>query len=379
MPKLGDEAVLAQLARESLRTSFRALGLVAKPVPQSRRLALAAAGNPSERFDFALDVRFPDGKRCLLIEVKRTIASLDLAEVRQGFQRLARTNPRLMPLLFIPRVNERDRDRLSRLGISHADLAGTLSVRHGDVFIEVQGSQTPVDWRAKSHGVNLFSDRASLVLRVLLRAPERPLGVTAIAAESGVTKGWASIVTRALVDAGYADRADAGFRIVEPLRVLQDWTAAYSWRKNPVRSYHSPLEYHKRLAVLEHLTRHPGQKYALTLLAGSSMRAPHVEHDQLHLYVAPDSLEQFQRRAREMLYLEPVASGGNLQIMEPYYKKSAFFGVEMIEGLPVVSALQLYLDLYHYPARGREAAKVLLRSRLARELGVSPRDAASVS
>ena len=49
----------------------------------------------------------------------------------------------------------------------------------------------------------------------------------------------------------------------------------------------------------------------------------------------------------------------------PYYRESAFYDRQMSKGgMKVVSDLQLYLDLYDYPVRGREQAEHLYERRL---------------
>jgi hypothetical protein len=54
------------------------------------------------------------------------------------------------------------------------------------------------------------------------------------------------------------------------------------------------------------------------------------------------------------------SDAGRLVLLRPYYRESVWFGLRRIESLPVVSDLQLILDLWHYPVRGREQAEVLL-------------------
>jgi hypothetical protein len=48
----------------------------------------------------------------------------------------------------------------------------------------------------------------------------------------------------------------------------------------------------------------------------------------------------------------------------PHYRVSAFYGKRRIGGLWMASDLQLYLDLYDYPLRGREQAEHLFERRL---------------
>jgi len=60
------------------------------------------------------------------------------------------------------------------------------------------------------------------------------------------------------------------------------------------------------------------------------------------------------------LDLPPVESGGTVHLFEPD-DAGVFYRVQTLETLPVVCTTQLYLDLLHYPARGREQAEVLRR------------------
>lgn len=53
-----------------------------------------------------------------------------------------------------------------------------------------------------------------------------------------------------------------------------------------------------------------------------------------------------------------------LSIRVPYYRVSTFFGKRQVSGLWVASDVQLYLDLYDYPIRGRERAEHLYNRRL---------------
>ena len=46
--------------------------------------------------------------------------------------------------------------------------------------------------------------------------------------------------------------------------------------------------------------------------------------------------------------------------MAPYYAHGARYGIRELRGHPVVSDVQLFLDLYNYPVRGREQAEHLL-------------------
>jgi hypothetical protein len=65
---------------------------------------------------------------------------------------------------------------------------------------------------------------------------------------------------------------------------------------------------------------------------------------------------------------------GVLAVLEPYYGGGAFFGAEVANGNPVVSDIQLFLDLAHFPVRGPEAAEMLVRRRVAPALSFGKDD-----
>ena len=73
----------------------------------------------------------------------------------------------------------------------------------------------------------------------------------------------------------------------------------------------------------------------------------------MHVYV-----QGTPRPIIEVLDLTPVEFGGNLHLSSPE-DEGVMFGARQVEGVTVVSDLQLYLDLYSWPARGREQAEHL--------------------
>jgi hypothetical protein len=57
----------------------------------------------------------------------------------------------------------------------------------------------------------------------------------------------------------------------------------------------------------------------------------------------------------DRLRLKPVSSGANVTLIEPY-DEGVLYGAREIERAPVVSPVQLYLDLTKTKGRGEEAA-----------------------
>lgn len=217
---------------------------------------------------------------------------------------------------------------------------------------------------------NLFSDGSSLILRALLREPNRHWTVTDLAQE-GVTAMMASKVLSKAESLGYVRRHRAGrnsySRLTDGSRLLRDWRSSYRFDDNKqVEFFYGGGELEDALRKACHEF---GIHYAWTLFSASRLIAPYVREsrDCVYLDIETPDAQRVLDRIRVRLALTPMNQGGNLTIALPFYRRSVFRNVRMIENRPVVSPLQLYLDLYGHSAPGRQEAEFLARSLPARE------------
>lgn len=211
-----------------------------------------------------------------------------------------------------------------------------------------------------------FGDRASLVTRLLVEQPARTWSARELAAAAGVSTMTASHVLRQLREIGAVEvrRPGRAFeaRMVNVRALVERWTRAYDWRRSSSVSIRAPIGSPDRF--LPRLTDVLGQsRWALTLQAGASLVAPHAAWETMHVYV--DDLAQTASHLTDSAGW--TVGDGRLVLLQPYYADSAWVGVHAVGSANVVSDLQLILDLWHYPVRGREQAEVLLQ-RMEREL-----------
>ena len=275
-------------------------------------------------------------------------------------------NPEHLALLVSEFIGPQGRALCKRYRVAYIDLLGNCYLEWGDVYIDKarEGASSRMPKRAPS----LFSDRASLVIRSALDAPGRPQKVRELSRELGLSPAWVSQVLQRLVSAGYAARVGDATVISRPLDLLNDWAESYSFAgRNDVRPFFceaaTPEQVIARVAAVP-----PASvgRYALTLHAGASLVAPFSEFHEVHIYIDPSGLRrETERQWIEALGLQPVETGGNVYLTWPYYQEGVFYGSRQIDGVWVVSDVQLYIDLYNYPMRGREQAEYLLRNRLA--------------
>lgn len=289
----------------------------------------------------------------------------------KAWQRAIRSNsPDVVPLLAIPRLSHQDRERLKDEGINHLDLSGAIWIRAEGLFVQSDPSRDPPVKSPRDRGRNPFSKKASLVARALLEHPSRVWRVRDLSEESALSVGYSSEILRAMVAREYAAESAEGFRLSDPVSLLSDWAAKYRWEDNEIHSFVAPFEKRELVEkVFARLARH-GVRGSLALLAAMDRLVKYVEHDQVHIYVA-DFPYPVESALGEALHAERGPVGGNLHVMKAYYGPAAWYGSQEIGGRTVVSDVQLFLDLIHYPVRGPEAADVLLRKRLGPRLGLN--------
>jgi len=277
-------------------------------------------------------------------------------------------------LIAVPYLGAQAKAWLTKANINYVDLAGNIRIVGPGIYVEREGADRP-ERMTPDQRVNPFSRRASLVPRALLTQAE-PKRVLALADRLGLAQGWVSLVVAEMERRAYVVRDREGVRLVNAAGLLRDWTNVYDWRRNVRASFLVPYDHHElemRLpAVLS------SETWALTLLSGADYTAPVVEQPlpQWHVYVEPGSEQSVRDRLESDLHakllLPAAADNANVHILTPYYGRAAFFGSEVSRGMRIVSPLQLYLDLIHYPARGREAADAILRLAVAPRAGLSP-------
>jgi hypothetical protein len=203
---------------------------------------------------------------------------------------------------------------------------------------------------------NIFSPIASRIVRALLLAPKKERSILAISKETGTGYGHTYRLVKTLLAMGLCRETDARtILLTNPGELLTRWANYFDFASfNKLNAYYSLYDdldtfLHKLRAGPRGIWRH-----ALTLQAGAALVSPYVRPANVHLYIESKHLRHWQ----EFLNLELTEMGGNVFLVEPY-DEGVFFEVQKCDGLPVVSNIQLYVDLYNYPARGREAAEHL--------------------
>lgn len=144
-------------------------------------------------------------------------------------------------------------------------------------------------------------------------------------------------------------------RLADRELLLSEWVKWYKFSVNTIYDYYTPhADFLKKFKKVI-----PEEKYALTLHTGANLITGYVKTDETHVYLRLDNWAEELPWLREKLELKKLAQGGNVHFVRPFYRTGAFRNMQKISGFVVVSALQLYLDLYNYQQRGRDHAEYL--------------------
>lgn len=267
------------------------------------------------------------------------------------------------------RRDRRRRDALRAQDQSFIDLSGAVRLKLPWLLVD-RTDLTPAAARSRAQQTrNPFSDRGSLVTRTLFdQGTRRTWTIRELAGEADASLGLASYVVgelarRKLVSVHTEGRAKR-VRLTDRIALIEQWSREYDWRRNRATSFYAPIGSPKRF-----LDRLPellsGRHWALTLQAGASLIAPHASWDQIHIYIRTKDDEDLHGIAQGAGW--STSPEGKVVLLMPFYTHSAWHGAQSAHGLPVVSTLQLILDLWHYPIRGREQAEHLITHVLPRE------------
>lgn len=199
-----------------------------------------------------------------------------------------------------------------------------------------------------------------MVLRTAFSNPSKAWGIRELARMSATSPALTTLVIKRLERLGFASReSNAQARLLDPERLLQDWAAWYAIK--PLRESRYTLEDKAApKTAFDLMARHraelPG-RWALTSMAGASLVAPFAEFREIHIQL-PEA-DRLRQPWRKILGLAPDPVGP-IHLVQPYYSFSGSEGIREVHRLPIVSDIQLFLDCYRYPVRGREQAEHIL-------------------
>lgn len=313
----------------------------------------------SKQWDLLAKARYQKLQFDIIVEVV-SANSLAAFKNKINWLKAAAKDQNAVPVIAVPYMSPERQALCREAGINFLDLSGNVFIAHRSFYLERIGF--PSKYPEKRQRRYPFSDKASLILREMLKNPKQQWGVRELADKVGLNPGYVSRMAKSLDESGFAARVKGKIRLQAPKEILDDWVRSYDIKRNKHYRYFmlapdvkSILQRLREIHIPQDLV------YALSAQAGASLVAPHAVYKEVHLYLNdPNAIDIF----KAALDIKASDQGANLVLMLPFYKHSVFYDCQEVEGLRVVSDIQLYLDLYGYKVRGKEQAEHLYDKRL---------------
>ena len=212
--------------------------------------------------------------------------------------------------------------------------------------------QTGSKSQSRNSGGSPFVGKGAMLPRLFFEQPRRVWTQGELADAAGMTKAYASIILHRMMDNEYVRQEDNGYQLVKPEKMLDDWVAVYRFNRYVRRQMFAASFETQRQGVdlVAKSLKDENVRFAFMGASGAYLRAPYMETRMVMAYTEriPDNLPG----------LFPVESDGNVILYIPQ-NAGFLYGGNEVDGLPVVSDVQLYLDLKRMPGRNQDQADYL--------------------
>ncbi len=261
---------------------------------------------------------------------------------------------KVIPVLVVPYMGPSGQEICTRLKANWMDLAGNAQIMTEGVTIIVRGS--PNKPSRRSGLGDLASPKGSRMVRRLLLEPDWRPTQRQLALRVDVTEAYASQFIGRMVRDGAVSKDDEGhIRVLDRNALLETWRDAYRVEKHTVlRGYMFSRSGVELMRQLSEKLRKMGVRHAMTGLAGAWLYDQFAAFRVLSLYVEKMPNEAVLHN----IGFKADDKAANVWLIEPN-DPGVFDGENVVDGIPVVHPLQVYLDLKGHAERAEEAAQHL--------------------
>jgi hypothetical protein len=282
----------------------------------------------------------------------------------------------IRPALFQAWAGQR---RHATRGQKAVDVLGApfVSQRLADVpgLLRVERTGLPPAHRPPRNTANLSTAAAARVMRALLTPAHagRTWTQRALQAqtcwklpnEEPVSLGLVNKVLHYLREQGFVAGTDErGVRVQDPMGLLTAWRDAYRFDRHQRRSFFTLLRGAQLDEALYRTGLDAGGLAAYAAFSAAERQAPQVRQPKTWLYLGADFIDSLAKHAQA----KEVDSGENLVVLVPTDTGVflAFEGDTHVceRKLGCTDPVQTYVDLWHNPSRGEEAAQAVLEQRI---------------
>ena len=303
------------------------------------------------RPDLAFRINTPDGEKIVYVELKNNGQPRYARETINKLALITQKIPGSYGVFVAPYISPVSAQMCKDARIGYVDFAGNCFISFDRIFISIEGRPNPFPQSRDLR--TIFSPRASRIVRVLLNDPFIAWKVDELSKRAAVSLGLVAEVKKILLDREWIAEKPVGFALMKPKELLDEWSSQYVYKRSRVLDFYSLKDESTIESELNEYCLNKKIRFAFTLFSGASRVAPHTRFNRVFAYVE-SATEEMQNN----LGLKTVMTGPNVTLLEPY-DEGVFYGRVYYDQIPVVSPIQLYLDLNSYKGRGEEAAQFL--------------------
>jgi hypothetical protein len=296
-----------------------------------------------------LRLEYPGGKThwrvVPVLSPTRSLFDLGWAEVGEG-----------LDILVSPHISDALAADLRREAIAHADLNGRFYLVDDERLIDVRPSKTK--YRSARVGADLFSPKASRIVHRFLTNRDVEFTQDKLTAQTQVSRALVSQVLKQLVSERLVKQLNQGnrkvaarYQLINFDRLLDLWVSEDKWLKRVKIYQFSVLGNDPDVSARKLQGCIGAENLAFTQWIAAWQRRPYTTPVTVSAYLKnPELLSAAPGR--------PVQSGGNVWLIVPK-DEGVWQNSQEAKGLPLVSDIQIYLDLLQVGLRGPDAADEL--------------------
>jgi len=312
---------------------------------------------PDQPNNLIFSLKIGNDARTIFVEAKQVGQPRNTKAAIASWNMRKKQFPDAYFLFAAPYVSDSSRAICKDSGVGYVDLQGNCFISFDKIFIDRFGFEKEAESRQLQ---SVFKEKASRVLRRLLTDPAGPWHVQQLAKEASVSIGLVSQIKTKLMDSEILEQRGEAFTVIQPEQLLRQWALEYPFKKHKAVEFYSPLSLNELETLISQKCISTGIEHAFTLATAAKMTG--VEHakgvSRIHIYT-----QQEPHIIAERLGFKYVESGGNVIILQPF-DTDILYNTRQIQGLCVVSDLQLYLDFSAQKGRVQETAEVLFDTRI---------------
>ena len=260
------------------------------------------------------------------------------------------------PLLVAPELSPRVLELCHLKRLAAVDLNGRAYIRATGILVD-RRSLPGRAFRFQLEPRNVFVGKSARIIRTLLTDRDRAWSQSELVNRTNASSGLVSRIVQHLISQGFIEKQSAReFRLINPLELVDAWVKADDVNRRTTTTRYttfggSPMDIARQLHTWAGEQSVP---IAFTQWIAASLRHPYTEPVVASAYVArlPEAA------TLERLGLRPVTDAGKVWLLLPD-DEGVFLETRTIQGLPLASDAQIYLDLQKTGLRGPDQAAAL--------------------